>query len=148
MTYSPEVKKMFFQADPTTLNLGEYRVRGQSGTAAHRYNAYLPSDFKSLKKAVIWISIPPAVAGSGKDIDISSTYHKPGTTDVFNENSESDTTTVYDLTGWDNRTYELDVSGVLTSVTANTLVGVEVDNNSVGATTQTFGGYYEYYTEE
>lgn len=70
-------------------------------------------------------------AGAGRDIDLFSEYALLG--ENMATNAESDTTTVYDLTGTaDEITAVLDLSVVFSSLAAGHFCGVQVDHNGIG----------------
>jgi hypothetical protein len=74
------------------------------------------------------------------DIDLSSEYGHTG--EQFDANSEVDLTPTY---AWiDGEITELDVSSVLTGISANDTVGFVLDNNSVTGGYIILGFHLEY----
>ena len=54
-------------------------------------------------------------------------------------NAESDTTTVYDLTGTSNQITEIDISAVFSSLAAGHYCGIQIDHNGIGGTIEYIG---------
>ena len=93
----------------------------------------VPSDYGTLVGLAL-IGVPSAgAAGAGRDIDLSSDYALVG--EASNTNSESDTTTVYDLTGTSGQiTIVTDLSVVFSSLMSSHICGVTVAHNGIGGT--------------
>jgi hypothetical protein len=127
---APGVSKTLFIPADHDANLGDYRVRSVPGTGAHRFNVMFPTDLTTLNECKL-VGIPSAAAaGSGKDIDLLSDYGAIG--ELYNQHSESDTTTTYDFTGKTDKLVQIDLMPVLSAVAAGDLAGIQVDHNSIG----------------
>jgi hypothetical protein len=74
------------------------------------------------------------------DIDISSDYGGLG--EVYNANSETNTTITYSVTV--DQLTGLDVSSVYSAVAANDFCGLFVDQNAIGQTMYYLGIYLRY----
>ena len=80
-----------------------------------------------------------AVAGTGLDVDLASDYGAMG--EAYNNHSESDTGTTYNLP--QNTVQEIDLLPVLSALAAGDSAGVTLTNNSAG-TISLLGGYLQY----
>lgn len=121
-------KEVFFPVDYAT-DRGDYRARLVSSGGNHRFNFKAPHDFVSITSLVL-VGIPSAgAAGSGKDIDLASSYGANG--ENFEAHQETDTTTTYNL-GSVDVFFELDISAVFSSLVAGDYAGVLVTHNAVG----------------
>lgn len=122
-------REIFFPADVAT-DLGDYRVRNVGGNGTHRFNFKAPHDFTTIT-ALVLVGAPSAgAAGASKDIDLSSDYGGIG--ELTNVHSESDTATVYDLTGTSGEWTEIDISGVFSSLAAGDFCGLQVNHMGIG----------------
>ena len=121
---------IYFKVE-SDANLGNHRGQAISGTGAFRFEFEIPFDFQSIDKLVLRACPGSGAAGTGKNIDLFSDYM--GTGELFNIHTESDTTSTYD-TGVADTLFELDISGVFSSVQPLDLCGILVDHNSVGGT--------------
>jgi hypothetical protein len=106
------------------------RVRTLTSVADYEFNGAFPGDFNSIVKMVIRGFISSGAAGSGKDIDMS--VELAGEGQVYNNRTASDTTTVYDLTGYTDSLYEFDISGLFSAAVAGDHFGLLVDHNTIG----------------
>ena len=127
----PELKEIFLAGTNYGANLGNIRVRSIGGSGGFRFTFKAPVDLVTVDSIVL-IGIPTAgAAGAGKDIDLSSDYGALG--EASNFHSESDTTTLYDLTGTSGQwTAVLDLTVVLSQLAADDYVGIFVDHNGIG----------------
>lgn len=133
----PTTKEIFVAATDYNANLGNIRTREIGGTGAHRFTFSIPSDFVSLVSCDLIGIISTGAAGSGRDIDLSSDYGAIG--EAYNIHTESDTTTTYDFTGKANQYASIDISTVLSSLSAGDFVGVFVDHNAIGGSIDYIG---------
>lgn len=118
-------------------NLGNYRVQTIAGTGAFRFSFRVPDDFASLISLNLMFIVAPGAAGPNKDIDLTSDYAALG--EVYNTHSQSDTTTLYDFTGQDNKWTAMDISGLFSSLSAGDFCGLLVDNNAIGGNLYVLG---------
>ena len=81
---------------------------------------HIPADFSSIISAVVVII--SSTTGSETDWDTFSDYAATG--QAYNTHSESNTATVYDTTT--NQWFEIDVSGILSSLAAGDHGGIQV----------------------
>jgi len=135
-TYTGGTGLIFFQAE-YDKDLGDYRVFTLGGGASFQFNIAAPFDFVSINTMDLIVIPSAGAAGSGKDIDLFSSYALLG--EAFNANTESDTTTVYDLSGTTNQFFAFDVSGVFTSLAAGHVCGLTVTTNSIGGDLNVIG---------
>ncbi len=119
-------KSIFTVATNYNAEHGDFRVRNIAGTSAFNFSFCVPADFGALVGAAA-VAIPDGTNASA-DIDLSSDYGAPG--EAFDNHSESDTTSTYSLV--EDELVEIDLSSVLSSLSANDYVGVMIDNNAVG----------------
>jgi hypothetical protein len=123
-------KELFFAGTDYNANVGNIRTRVVVGTGGQRFTFAIPSDFVSLSSVNLIGIISAGAAGASKNIDLSSDYGAIG--EAYNLHSESDTATTYDFTGKANQYAAIDLSVVLSSLSANDYVGIFVDHNSIG----------------
>lgn len=124
-----------FQVDHDS-NLGTHRVQNIGTAANFNLEFTTPPDFLSLISLdVIGVPNSAGAAGTGKDIDLNSNYGTLG--EVYNQHSESDTTSTYD-TGTVDQFFALDLSSVFTNLSANDQCGVNINHNIIGGTISYF----------
>lgn len=131
----------FFIAD-TTSNFSNFRVRTVIESGNFNFNFVAPSDFGTLTSVLLILSPTSGASGSGKDIDLSSEYG--ALNEPANQHSEADTGTTYDFTGLADNWISIDLSGVLSSLSAGDFCGINVNNNSVGGSTRVLGIELQY----
>lgn len=127
---TPADKEIFFTGSDYANNLGDFRTRSVGATGSQRFTFIVPYDFIALTSLVLVGIVSSGAAGSARDIDLTSDYGAIG--EAYNNNSESDTTSTYDLTGYDNEFYELDISSVFSSIAAGDYCGLFVDHKGIG----------------
>lgn len=91
-------------------NLNEY----------YRKDFVVPSDFNVLTEAVFVVI--PKVTQAVADWDIASDYAAIG--EAYNTHSEADAATTYNVTL--NQLFEVDISGILSSIVAGDNVGISI----------------------
>jgi hypothetical protein len=133
-------KSIFYNSEGDG-NIDNYRSRSVGGSGTFRFNGRFPVDLTTVTKIVAIASPNAAAAGTGKDIDIYSSYAASG--EAINNHTESDTTTTYD-TGTTDNFFELDLSGIFTTPAANDMFGVLIDNNIGLGTINYYGILVEY----
>ena len=127
------VMERWFAGTDYNAIIGDYRAENILTNGVKRFTFAVPADFGTLVSLDL-IGIPSAGAdGAGRDIDLSSDYALVG--EASNTNSESDTTTTYDLTGTTGQiTAVADLSVVFSSLAAGHVCGVAVTHNAIGGT--------------
>lgn len=139
-----ETKELWFGTD-YNANLGNIRVRSVAATGAYRFSFHIPNDFVTLVSCTAIGVISSGAAGAGKDIDLTSDYGAFG--EAYNFHTESDTTTVYDFTGKANQWDEaIDLSVVLSNLSAGDSVGIQIDHNGIGGAISYIGIKFIYST--
>jgi len=114
-----------------------YRVRAVGKTSDYNFNFRVPYDFASLISAELIMIVPAAAAEVDSDIDLSSEYGSVG--ELTNQHSESDTITLYDLSGSAGEFFALDIAPVLSAISAGDFGGINVDHNVLGGTVNYLG---------
>lgn len=94
------------------------------------YSFHIPADFTSLISVEVFCI--PASTSATLDIDILVNYAAAG--ELFNANSATDTTSTYDFTA--STIFQFNITSLLSGVSADDMVGVEFDQNSIGQTVQ------------
>ena len=124
-------REVFLAGTNYSGNEGDYRSFSIGTSGNRNFTFFIPADFSTLV-SLHAIGIPSVgAAGVGKDIDLSSEYGTLG--EASNFHSETDTTTVYDLTGTSGQlTQIVDLSIVLSSVSAGDYMGINIDHNGIG----------------
>jgi len=128
-------KEIFYFADLAS-NDGAYRVRNILTNGSFRFDFKVPHDFTSLVTLALVGWPEPGAAGAGKDIDLTSEYGSVG--ELRNNHSESDVGSTYNL-GATDVIFELDISGVFSSLAAGDYAGLLVSHNSIGGTVHYLG---------
>lgn len=125
------IKEVFLQATTYDGVVGDYAVKNVTMNGSANFTFSIPADFVTLVSIKL-IGIPSlGAAGAGKDIDLASDYGTIGEDSNFH--SETDTTTVYDLSGTQDKLTEvLDLSVVLSVLAAGDYMGILVTHNGVG----------------
>ncbi|KKM93248.1 hypothetical protein LCGC14_1210210 [marine sediment metagenome] len=118
---------------------GDYPVGQCTTNGQHTYMAFcVPQDFSSITEAVVVIL--SNTNETDADIDIFSDY--AANDEAYNTHSESDTASVYQLTG--NRWFEVDISGILSSLATGDYVGIMCDMGSDFGTLRVLGVRFKY----
>lgn len=112
-------------------NDGNHRIRTLSASANFNFEFAIPSDFNSLVSIEMIMAPTAGAAGSGKDVDLSSSYGNPG--ELTNFHSETDASSTYNF-GTASTFAAIDISSVFSSLSANDICGLNWDNMSVGGT--------------
>ena len=124
---------------PITLNSGanidNYRSRTITGTGNGNITFIIPGDFASLVSLEMIFTPTAGAAGTGKDIDLISSYGQVG--ELITAHQETDTTTTFD-TGTVNTHEMYSVSNVFSSIAANDICGLNIDHNTIGGTIHYF----------
>lgn len=137
ITNSAPATKHIFYVINTDANVGDFRVRSVGAAGNFRITFLVPHDFTSLVSIGL-VGIPTAgAAGAARDIDIESDYATFG--EIYNTNSETNTTITYNLTGTADRITSLDISSVFTGIAANDLCGFFFTHNAIGGTINYLG---------
>lgn len=114
-----------------TANGGNYAVNNVAGTGSGRFTFVIPSNFISAISLDLIGSPSAGAAGSGKNIDLTSSYALVGQ-DV-NTNSQSDVSSTYNL-GTVSTFFNLNLLPLYSSLAANHICGILVDHNAIGGT--------------
>jgi len=127
------LKELWFSPGADNGNQDSYAVDSVTSNGAAHFAFRVPSDFVSLVTLeVVLFTNGNVVTG---DIDLNSSYAAVGEDRVTN--MESDTTATYNFTA--DEISVIDISGVFTSIAANDLCGLEVDQNGLGTTAHYLG---------
>ena len=111
-------------------NRESYRTRNIGATGAYRFTFIVPDDFLSLVSIRLIASPRSGAEGSGKDIDLISSYGADG--EAINNHSESDTSSTYQIAASAGTFGFLDLSSVFTGLAAGDRCGVFVDHKAIG----------------
>ncbi len=98
----------------------------------------VPSDFAALTSAEIIII--PAVTEATANIDVNSDYAAVG--EAYNTHSESEVAATYNIVT--NQLFSIDISGVLSAIAANDLVGIKLQIGSTNYDLYTLGISFKY----
>jgi hypothetical protein len=118
---------------------GHYPV-GRLNASWERANIsfHVPHDFTSITEA--YIVIIPKTSHATAPLDIYSMYASVG--EAYNTHSESDEATTYNIT--DDQIFEIDISGILTSLSAGDYVGVAIVSVYAGDLADVLGVRFKY----
>lgn len=126
-------QEIFYTFNDYNSNNSSYRMKSIGGTGNQNITFKIPDDFIALNSIYAIGQVTAGAAGSGKDIDLTSNYGTYG--EAINQHSETDTTTTYDFTGFTNQNNNIiDLSVVLSSLSAGDIVGLNIDHNAIGGT--------------
>lgn len=127
------------QAGVASDYIGDYAVVGLDETDDCAYiTFYVPSDFSTIVNAEVLI-IPRQTAGAA-NIDIYSDYALVG--EAYNANSEMDEASAYGVTA--NQIFAIDISGILSALAANHVVGIQVKIKSTTYAIDVLGVRFKY----
>lgn len=114
-----------------------YQTRSIGATGSRNWTFAIPLDFGELVSLEA-IGIPSAgAAGAARDIDFNSNYALVG--EAITANAESDTGTLYDLTGTSGEFFAFDVSVVFSALQPGHICGLEIDHNGIGGNIEYVG---------
>jgi hypothetical protein len=130
-------KEQFCIATDFASNLGNYRTRSIAGSGSYRFTFKLPDNYTSLLSVDLIGIVSAAAAQTARNIDLASEYAAIG--EIYNTNTESDTTTTYNLSGYSSEIYALNLLTVLTGVAPRDLVGVLVTHVAIGGSIDYLG---------
>jgi hypothetical protein len=102
----------------------------------------IPHDFCTLRHAFLCIIPDASAAQIDRNIDIHSSFCGVG--EVYNENSISLVSELYDLSASAFKLTQIDLSPVLNGIEAGDLVGIHIDHNGVGGSIYYAGICFEY----
>jgi hypothetical protein len=114
-----------------TATTSNYATLNITTNGSSNVTFVIPYNFLSLTSIGLVLSPAAGAAGTGKNIDLASSYAQLGQN--INTFSFSDTTSTYDL-GSVNVFTELPVTPLFPSVSANTICGLTITHNAVGGT--------------
>lgn len=140
-------KTMFFSFIKSTLQANFDTVNFYSGqrldtSSTGFVSFFVPQDFTTLTKLVLkGYPFDAGGAGAGKDIDLFSSYGGNGESNTIH--SGSDTASTYN-TGSLNVFFEIDISGLYSSLAANDIGALKILHNTVGGNIFYIGILMEY----
>lgn len=130
--------KMFLPVAPSmgkTSSYAEIQLdEGDDGYSAFK----IPHDFTSIVSAEIWLFSDANDAAW--DVDISSVYAAVG--EGYTTHTETDTATTYNFTSLEIEV--IDISGILTNISADDVVGIELENNDAAGDLYVLGIRFRY----
>jgi len=133
-------KYVFLAATNYTANRNGYRINPIAGAGSQYFTFEIPLDFNSFVISPRFVLSTRGTVTNG-DIDFSSTY--AGNGEATNTHTESDTTSTYNFASADTF-YTIDLSGILSSVSAGDRIGIFWDNNGIGTYADVYGIEYTY----
>lgn len=122
-------REAFFVVTDTDLNYNNYRVQNVSGSGSYKFLFSIPTDFQSLIGIEAVFAPTAGASGTGKNIDLYSSYGAVGQS--VTQYSESNTSATYDL-GSADVWHALNLGTVFTHLAAGQICGINVDNVSIG----------------
>lgn len=123
--------ELFRRAGAGGSTLGTHIVTQIAATGSAPFGFNIPLDFVSLVSCELIGQASLGAAGASKDIDLVGEFGVIG--EGANNTIETDNTTVYDLTGFQDLIKPvLDLSVVMTAIAAGDYVGVSVTHNAIG----------------
>jgi hypothetical protein len=140
--YLTGIKKEIFYPAETSANLGNFRVRTIAGGGNFNFNFYIPVDLFVLESAAaVGIVSGAGATGTGKDIDIK--INCGSSSDAYNNYSQSYTNSTYTIPTI-NILWELDLTNILSNLTAGDYCGLNIGHNGIGGSIGYIGIKLEY----
>ena len=118
---TPSFTHYFSVSNPTT-NVGEFPV---DDSETVRISFQIPCCFVALSSLVV-LGIPDSTDEEA-DIDLYSTYGDPSEGESYNQHSESDTASTYNIT--ENKLTPIDISGVFSNIASKDTCGLRIVSN-------------------
>lgn len=130
----PVQKEIFYAATDYQNNYFNYRVKTIGASSSFRFVFFVPHDYISMVSMKMVAIVSPGAAGANRDIDISVDYGGLG--DLFDRDSHTDTTTLYNFTGKTNKIEQvIDITTAIVPINPilpGDFVAVFVDHKSIG----------------
>jgi hypothetical protein len=98
----------------------------------------IPHDYNSI--VVASIVVIPKFTTAGANWDIYSNYAQVG--ESYQAHNESDAATTYNVTN--NQIFEVNIAGILTSLTANDIVGIKITQSNSSHDVNVLGVRFKY----
>jgi hypothetical protein len=138
---SGSFKSVFFEAPFDSFKL-YFKTKVIVTDGQERFTFKIPSDFVSLYKLCLIGIVSSGAAGTGKDIDLYSSYGAAG--EDYNAHTESDTATTYNFLGKTDKLVEINISSVFSSVSKDDYCGLRIVHNTIGGDIDYLGILLEY----
>lgn len=122
-------KSVLFEVCKYDKILNNYNLDKQAASAAGNFSFVVPHDFASLVSLHMILVPQVGAAGTGKNIDLYSSYGNDG--ESMTMHSESNTTSTYNL-GTTNTWTKIDLSSVFSSLTAGDRCGLTIETMGIG----------------
>ena len=133
-TVADVTKALFFSPGAnSSIAWGQHNTVAVGANAALNMEFQVPTDFNSLVS--ISAIIIPGATNAAADIDLSSTYAALG--EAYTNHAETNVAITYNLTI--NLITALDISSVFTSMATGDFCGINLKQNSIGATSHYLG---------
>jgi len=136
----------FLQCTNYDSNLGNYRAKDIVATGGQRFTFQIPYPLKAIKSIKLLGNVSAGAAGVDRDIDFYFSWHQPG--QAYDAGNTSDTTTLYNLSAYANKTYSFNFTSILTGLVSHDLLGLFVDHIAIGGAIRYFGIELIYYPIE
>ena len=118
-------------------NIGYYDALAVAPSSDGFFNFAMPSDLSSIYDIRLLGVISPGAALTNRDIDLYSDY--ASIAENYSTHSQSDTTSTYDLSTYSDKIYGFDLSGIVTNIVADDLLGIRVAHNDIGGAIRYLG---------
>lgn len=118
-------------------NFSVYRTRSVGSAGSWRLDFNVPYDFTSIVSLEIIGIVSAGAAGAAKNIDLTSEYG--ALNEVYNTHTSTDTTSTYDLTGYTNKFYNLNIAPLFPALAAGDFCGIFVDHKGIGGSIDYLG---------
>jgi len=139
-----EVRSRFYALD-NDQTFDNYKVLKVTTNATDTFSFVIPTDVMKIH-AIRLLAISQS-GGSGKDIDLYSSYGKVGVGEQYNQYSESDTSSTYDL-GSAGELVCIDITHLFPDIDACMACGIKITHNSIGGDMYYLGVGIEYRQQE
>lgn len=130
-------REVFFEMPNPVSSYGNYSVQNVGSSSTIRLNFICPVDYVSLVSLELIVSPTSGAAQTSRNIDLFSSYGAVG--EPSTQHSQSNTTTLYNLSGTTDRWTAISASSVFTNLAAGDMCGLQVQQLSVGGTVRYLG---------
>ncbi|NHJ39634.1 MAG: hypothetical protein FK731_06325 [Asgard group archaeon] len=137
MTYLTPPKTVFLSSPVFDNELGNYKTLNVPASGDGYFNFKIPSKANLITSLKLLGNISAGAAQTARNIDFYFEYHAEG--EPYNQHSDSDTTSTYDLSAFSGKTYGFELKDKMSSLNANDLVGIFIDHSSIGGDINYFG---------
>jgi hypothetical protein len=129
-------KTLWFTSN-TGATYGSYLVDSAGTGSSATMTFHFPADWTATTSLVAVGIVGTGANATARNIDLVSNYASSG--EVYTTNSQSDTTSTYDLSGTVDTIREINIAPVFTGAAAGDYAGILITHNAIGGTIRYLG---------